>query len=239
MTEQRMPLPRHIEAQLRSQIVSGEYQAGQQLPSEDELARAFGVSRATMREAVASLALQGYLIKRRGVGTFVGQSQAIAGGLESLISITEWIRQSGYVPGTAHVAMQARPANTTEREIFAPWRTRKVVEIHRVRTADDIPVLYCIDIIPENFAPHGPGALQESLLTFLEEEWGQVVIFAQTTIDVDIPTKEMSQHLHISLSKPLLCLRQMHYNQHSTVVLLSRDHFIPEYFRFDVRRHRQ
>ncbi|AUW93819.1 MAG: GntR family transcriptional regulator [Sulfobacillus thermosulfidooxidans] len=239
MQPNRLPLPRQVEARIKERIISGECRAGEQLPSEEELAHEYGVSRATVREAVSSLALQGYLIKRRGVGTFVGQPDAISGGLESLISITEWIRQSGREPGTTFVEIDRRPPTAHERELFAPWKTEEVAEIHRVRTASQIPVLYCIDVIPGEFAPTKGSELDESLLTFLEKRWGQVIIFAQTEIDVVTASKPMADHLKVPRATPLLCLRQAHYNQHSTVLLWSQDHFLPGHFRFDVRRHRQ
>lgn len=239
MQPNRMPLPRQVEDRLKERIISGDCKAGEQLPSEDELAREYGVSRATVREAVASLALQGYLIKRRGVGTFVGQPDAISGGLESLISITQWIRQSGKEPGTTFVDIDRRAATIHERELFAPWKTDEVVEIHRVRTASKIPVLYCIDVIPAAFAPAAPSDWDESLLAYLETRWGQVVIFAQTEIDVVVASKIMAEELAVPRATPLLCLRQAHYNQHSTVLLWSQDHFLPGHFHFDVRRHRQ
>ena len=44
---------------------------GQKLPNEAELCELFGVSRTTLREAVRSLAAQGYVEVRRGRGTFV------------------------------------------------------------------------------------------------------------------------------------------------------------------------
>ena len=47
------------------------YPPGAKLPNEPRLCQLFGVSRTTLREAVRSLAAQGYVEVRRGSGTFV------------------------------------------------------------------------------------------------------------------------------------------------------------------------
>lgn len=58
---------------LREKIKSGELPAGAQLPTEMELADAFGVSRNVVREAIARLKLSGFIETMRGVGSFVAQ----------------------------------------------------------------------------------------------------------------------------------------------------------------------
>lgn len=58
---------------IRNEVVSGRYQgegSPQALPGEHELASRFGVSRATVRRALASLESDGLVVRRHGVGTF-------------------------------------------------------------------------------------------------------------------------------------------------------------------------
>ncbi len=61
--------------QIRSIILTalnqGELAVGSRLPTEHELARQYGISRATIREGIASLVQEGILTRRRGAGTFV------------------------------------------------------------------------------------------------------------------------------------------------------------------------
>ena len=53
-----------------AKIAEGEYAVGERLPSERELALAYGVSRPTVREAVIALELDGLVEVRKGVGVF-------------------------------------------------------------------------------------------------------------------------------------------------------------------------
>jgi GntR family transcriptional regulator len=235
----RLPLPQQVAASIRERIQAGEWEPGDQIPAEDEVARLFGVSRATVREAVSELVVEGYLVKRRGIGTFVRAPREISGGLESLTSITELIESHGYRAGTRYLEVTRRHATKPERERFAAWKVEEVAEVRRVRTADDNPVLYCMDVFPAQFLPDNPDLLNHSLLRYLEEQWNQVVIFAQSNIEVVTATHTMASHLGIAVGSPLLCLHQAHYNQNSTLLLWSHDNFVPGTFRFDVIRHRQ
>ena len=61
---------------------------GDRLPSEPDLAKQLGVSRATLREAMRSFETQGLIRRRQGAGTFVvGQVPVIDAGLELLESL--------------------------------------------------------------------------------------------------------------------------------------------------------
>ena len=66
-----IPLYVKIRESLRQQIASGELERGQKLPSEDDLASKFGVSRMTVRQGTSDLIDEGLLYRRHGVGTFV------------------------------------------------------------------------------------------------------------------------------------------------------------------------
>ncbi|WP_176084226.1 FCD domain-containing protein [Martelella sp. HB161492] len=57
--------------QILSQITTGEFSAGDKLPSEAQLSHAFGVSRPVVREALLRLTTDGLVHSKRGIGTFV------------------------------------------------------------------------------------------------------------------------------------------------------------------------
>ena len=66
-----MPLYRVVKRALLSAIEAGSYAPGSALPSESELAAAFGVSIGTLRKAVDELAVEHIVVRRQGRGTFV------------------------------------------------------------------------------------------------------------------------------------------------------------------------
>jgi GntR family transcriptional repressor for pyruvate dehydrogenase complex len=60
-----------VAAQIQKQIADGTLRPGDRLPSERELAEAFGVSRASVRDAIRVLELAGLVVPRQGEGTVV------------------------------------------------------------------------------------------------------------------------------------------------------------------------
>ena len=83
-----VPLYARLSQILRSRITSGEYKPKDMLPTEDEISRAYGVSRITVREALRILADQGIIIRQSGRGTFVATPQTLraACSIDDLIS---------------------------------------------------------------------------------------------------------------------------------------------------------
>ena len=66
-------LPRYAQLalMLQGRILRGLYRPGERLASENDLAAAFGVSRTTVRQGLALLVDEGYVVARQGAGTFV------------------------------------------------------------------------------------------------------------------------------------------------------------------------
>jgi len=78
-----VPLHRQLFLVLHDEIARGAIPAGNPLPTEQELCDRFGVSRITVRRALANLADQGYITRRQGVGSFVREHNATARQVDS------------------------------------------------------------------------------------------------------------------------------------------------------------
>jgi GntR family transcriptional regulator of arabinose operon len=76
---------RRIYQAIRNDIVAGEYAVGQRIPTEAALAAQHGASRPTVARALRELERGGYLIRHRGVGSFVGDRQQASGKVFGLI----------------------------------------------------------------------------------------------------------------------------------------------------------
>src|SRR5439155_1326580 len=81
---ERRPLPLQVYARLRARIIAGEDLPGARLPSEADLAKSFGVSRVTVREALRLLQREGLLVARHGSGHFVLSGERIREPLTEL-----------------------------------------------------------------------------------------------------------------------------------------------------------
>src|SRR3546814_11452241 len=75
-TDQFTPIYYRIQESMRRRIVEGEFQPGARLPSESELARDFGTTRVTVRQALMRLVYDGLIERHYGRGTFVIESRS-------------------------------------------------------------------------------------------------------------------------------------------------------------------
>jgi GntR family transcriptional repressor for pyruvate dehydrogenase complex len=94
MPVKRQSLHEAVEARLEELILTGEFQAGESLPSEHEMATRLQVSRTVVRAAIRALATKGLLEIRHGVGTFVTDN-----GRERLAeALALSVRRGDYTP---------------------------------------------------------------------------------------------------------------------------------------------
>ena len=84
----------HIVGAIRSLIVDGKWPPGFQLPIETDLAEQYGVSRMTMNKALAQLAREGFLVRRKKSGTQVAQPRAES-VVMTIANIGDEVRSSG------------------------------------------------------------------------------------------------------------------------------------------------
>lgn len=89
------PLFAQVRNALRAAILSGELAPGGRLPSESELSRVHGVSRITVRQALADLQASGLVRTINGRGSFVSEP-ALPGDHGPLVGVLEAMRKRGY-----------------------------------------------------------------------------------------------------------------------------------------------
>ncbi len=83
-------LYRQIAEQLRALMTSGEFTAGSRLPAERDLAKQFGVSRPSVREALIALEVEGWVEVRTGSGVYVLKRAARSGRSRTKVPASEW-----------------------------------------------------------------------------------------------------------------------------------------------------
>jgi GntR family transcriptional regulator len=193
-----------IEEAIATEIAQGEYRPGDQLPTEDELLQRFQVSRITVRRAIQNLVGRGLLEIRRGLGTFV-LSPRIEAELTKLTGFVEDMKSVGR-RATARVVSQgviAASARVAERLQLA--KGTKVMQIKRVRLADDTPISFDETYLP---LPLGNQIVRNDLrlhpiFTLLEEEYGVPLVEADYELEAVIATKAVADALQVRVGSPI------------------------------------
>src|ERR671912_947823 len=104
-----IPLHHQVYLDLQAALESGEFGAGDRLPTERELAERYGCSLITVRHALGELVREGRIERTRGRGTFVTQPR-IDRDIAGSMSFAEEMQRRGLDPTTRVVTARIEPA---------------------------------------------------------------------------------------------------------------------------------
>ena len=226
---------------LLDDIKDGQYPPGSKLPSEDQLAREFSVSRVTLREALRVLEDDGVIVRRHGSGTFVLDKKAVPiQTLSSIVSISTIFKRAGLDDRFIKVGLRKIPADQRIAEKLQIPSGEEIWEVERVRTIGEKPAVYSFDYFPASFVPPGEEKkLNEyihSLNHFLSEVCGQTLNEGECTFKPIMSDKTLSAILNIILAAPLMYIETIDFNANNQPILYSRSYYIPELFQFQAHR---
>ena len=99
MKLEKVPIYEQVKVFIRTKIKSGDWVAGNPVPSESAFMHQFGVSRMTVNRALRELMAEGVVRRVQGSGTFVAEIDQVSSKLE-IRDIQEEIEERGHVHGT-------------------------------------------------------------------------------------------------------------------------------------------
>ena len=222
---------------LRRAIFAGEYPPGSKLPNEDLLAERFAVSRATIREAARGLVEEGYLVRRQGSGTYVTARPLLRNSLDRNFSYTAYLESTGVRGGRRILGLQTVPADEMVAEQLEIEPGAPVVELRRVRTADDRPAVFSIDRMPADIVDEvrDREALGGSIYALLAARGHPVnhggAIVAPASADADVAAE-----LEVAPGTLLQHLQQVDVDAAGRHVLFSLEWHVPSVIELRVYR---
>jgi len=224
---------------IQEAIKQGRFPAGSQLPSEMELLKMMGISRTTLREALRVLEEQRLIRKHRGLGTFV-MERAIVKDMSQNFGITEMISQAGYKPGNRDIKIHLdKTSRTVSEKLNIPANSMPVV-IERVRTANQIPVVWTRDIMPQQYLdgwmPTIKDLNQRSLYECLEEYTNIRIESGIASFTPVQANREIAEKLEIQRNDLLLLIDQVDLDQTQRPVLYSAEYHLTDKFNFIIHR---
>lgn len=210
------PLYCQLKEVIRSRIDSGEWQPGMQLPSERALCEHFGISRITVRQALAELEMEGRLVRDQGRGTFIAPPR-IAQHLTRLTGFTQDMQARGQKPGSVVLRLAlTRATAPVAHRLRLDAHHRNVVLLQRLRTANGEPMAIETAYLSEKLCR---GILNEdlssqSLYQLLAQKYGVTPTRAEQQLEaVACPANE-AKLLGIAKGSPVLRLHRTTYSQH-------------------------
>lgn len=134
-----VPLYFQIKNVIAEQIREGRLASGELLPSEHALMQMFNVSRATIRQALGELELEGLIERRQGVGTFV-KAKKIEPEIIKLTSFSEDMKSRGFKPGSKTIEVENILPDGQIMNYLGLSAKTPVWCVRRLRFANDEPI---------------------------------------------------------------------------------------------------
>ncbi|MCS6948020.1 MAG: GntR family transcriptional regulator [Steroidobacteraceae bacterium] len=206
----RAPRYHELYTTLRAWIRDGRYRPGDQIPTEPELCRLFGVSRITVRKAIGELVRESWLVRRQGKGTYVSLSASRPTAALDLIETRHRIADLAAATEVCDLKIaQIVPDGETQAALELPPGARVQRACH-VRTHRGEPIGYIKTFVPLDIARRVPSnEMARQPMFELLSRAGVDVAEAEQWIGATLADVEAAAALRVDVGAPLLRLTRI------------------------------
>ena len=240
---ERRPLVGQVRDSIWNMLKEEGYQPWDRLPSEQELASRFGVSRGALREALRVLEEERTILCQHGVGRFVAPEPPgmYSEDITHLMSTSELARSLNINFSCNVISAEETQPDEQTRGFLGLAPGERIVCVERVWLSLDGPMLYSIDKFPRSLLhePPTPALFSGSLLALLERDSQRRLDYSKTTIRAVLLSGEQRARIGKLTDIPWILLEQVNYDAKGVPFLYSRDYHGSDKFQFRVLRHRR
>lgn len=211
------PLPLYFQLArlLTEDIVRGRLSPGERLTSEPDIGNQFGVSRATVRQALQRLESEGLIQRIKGRGTFVAGSREHSWLLQSSGGFFhEEVDRMGFAVTSTVLRAEVAPLTHWATDALGLPDSAKGVNLERLRFIDGKAALYVADYLPTQFADaalslsDGDGSLYDRL----EQMTGVTVHGGRRTLEAVHAETRVTEMLGVRSRTPLMFIESVSWD---------------------------
>ncbi len=231
-----IPLYFQLRSLLSERIVSGEWQPGDMLPTEEQLQEQYALSRTTVRQALKELEIEGLITRFRGRGTFVAKPK-YSHSPEPHFSLTDMLLQQGATPGWRVLSSGTAPAPEDVAERLQVEPDTPLFFLQRLRLADGEPIGYHMAYV----SPVVSTAVDDSKLAeggSLHYLSGADLLkgsYADRVIEAIAASEHVAHLLQIDVGSPLLLIRRLVMAETGTPLEDLRAMYRGDRFQYHIR----
>jgi len=224
-----------IKEWLREAIAKGEFKVGDKLPSEFELMKRFNVARSTVRQALNELAMEGWLYRIQGKGTYVAGCKYHQ-TLSRLTSFTEDMQYFGLATVAKILRCTIEYPTDTLRGLLKISSSDLIIVIERIRYADNMPMAINTSILPYKFVPNleKKDLEHESLYTLLEQYYNLQLGRAEYLVEPIIADSRLAKLLQIKKGAPLLHVEGVVFLKSGTPIEMTKMIYRGDKYKFSI-----
>ncbi|MHB1719742.1 MAG: GntR family transcriptional regulator [Acidimicrobiales bacterium] len=236
ITDAASPVPLYYQVfgVLRQRILDGLYAPQERLISEDELAVEFGVSRATIRQAVGELVQQGLVSRQQGRGTFVLPTAAHVLGQRFRGSLADLISETQRTEVSTVEVVHDTPIPARVSAILEIGEARGTI-VRRRRAMDGRVFAFTVNYLPMRFGELVSEAeLRSSGLMTLLEQKGVVFTGGSQSIRAELADVDVSRWLEVDFGAPILFVERLLLSGDGDPCEFVRSHYRGDLYEFTV-----
>ncbi|MCA9892916.1 MAG: GntR family transcriptional regulator [Anaerolineae bacterium] len=207
-----IPLYQQLYNLLRKQIETGEYDIHDVLPTEEQLAETYGLSRVTVRKALQLLADDHLIMRQAGKGTFV-YPRKIEENLQTLQGFAEMMTTAYPTQVMESLSFETLQATGRLDSLLELNPSERVLQIKRRHTVDGIPVAYAVIYLPYEVGRIiSPEEVETTpIYALLTAKAGITLKRASQRITAMAADDEIAHALGISTHSPVLAVNRVTY----------------------------
>ena len=228
------PLYEQLMDKIQSDIKQGIYKQGTQMPTEMKLCSSYGVSRATVRNALSKLEEKGLIVRKQGKGTFVYEDKMVR-NISINASFTDVCIANGKKPGGKVLKCMLQKASEEDIRELKLQEGDLIIAIDRIRYANDEAVSFESSHFPERFSYLLDIDLKDkSLFQVMKEKFDVVFYPGYKTIEQAYAGKEIAQYLGVKIGHPLIEIRAVSTDSNETPIHFSCQKMLGDKLKFYV-----
>jgi GntR family transcriptional regulator len=235
-----LTLHSRIREELRERILRGSLQPHDRVPSESELMAQYGVSRITVRQALADLQSARMIFKVPGKGSFVALPKPFQ-ELGRLQGFAEAMSSMGHATFNRLVHLETVPAMERVADRLRLSVGTPVTEVKRVRFLDEQPVSVDVTWLPtrlgERLAPDELAT--RDIFLILENDLGTPLGHADLAIDAASADAEVAALLDIAPASPVLHIERLTHDRDGHPIDYEHLHCRSDIFQYRLRLQRR
>jgi len=202
-----------ISDRIRARIASGEWPSNYRLHTEPELAAELGVSRGTLRRALATLIEQGLLRQVQGRGTFVTSTLIEPAIAQKLSTLSEDFASQGIVVSTTVFAVELIEAPRPIASLLDVVPGQRVLRLCRLRSTERGAVALIFNYVRTDLTPgiEHIDFSKHTLFGTLEDRYRLKIASGRRTFTAEEASPDVSEKLGVPIGSPVQYLEQVTY----------------------------